>query len=135
LDECTGLRSTEEEDSMSEVHLRTTDGRGHEPAPLVLTAFPCVLGRARACAVRLDHPAVSRQHCCFAAKDGAIWVEDLDSLNGTGINGEPLKGGRPLRDGDRLDLPHQTFVVRLVAAAPLGVEPTTFAKDQSDPAR
>jgi pSer/pThr/pTyr-binding forkhead associated (FHA) protein len=93
------------------------------------------LGRSRACAVRLSHPAVSRQHCCFAAKDGEIWVEDLGSLNGTRINGDPLQEGCPLRDGDRLDLPHQTFVVRLVAAAPLGVEPKTFAKDQSDLAR
>lgn len=83
--------------------------------------FCVVLGRFGA-DVRLDsirHPAmVSRKHCRLTrAADGAWWVEDLDTKNGTSLNGRSVrrrtKGGAGgagsagrarLADGDELCL-------------------------------
>lgn len=80
--------------------------------------LPFVLGRQRAADSRLQDEALSRRHCAFYRHDGRVWVQDLDSANGTRLNGEPLTRPRPLADGDRLELAHVAFQVRLSRAAP-----------------
>ncbi len=109
--------------------------RVNGPSAVAIQHFPCVVGRHSTCDHRLADPEVSRRHCTFSLRDGRIWVEDLDSLNGTWLNGEPLAGARPLADGDRLDLGTSSFTVRLAegtaeesvdlgAAPPEGEDPT-----------
>lgn len=40
----------------------------------------------------IDAPLVSRLHCRFSVSaDGQVEVKDLDSTNGTWVNGEPVK--------------------------------------------
>ena len=63
-----------------------------------------VVGRSSECDYQLCHPLISRRHCAFDLRGGEIWVQDLGSLNGTYLNGERVKGPRPVHDGDRLDL-------------------------------
>lgn len=48
---------------------------------------------------------VSRMHAVFSCRDGAIYLEDLESTNGTRINGMTLIPNQPylLRDGDELE--------------------------------
>ncbi|MCC6751271.1 MAG: cyclic nucleotide-binding domain-containing protein [Deltaproteobacteria bacterium] len=48
---------------------------------------------------------ISRQHCrvFLGTTGGRYWVEDLESANGTLLNGRPLRRG-VLRDGDRIQL-------------------------------
>lgn len=48
------------------------------------------LGRSSSCEVSIKDPALSRSHCLFELRDGAIWVTDLASANGTTVNGTPL---------------------------------------------
>lgn len=78
-----------------------------------------VIGRASACELRLDDPTVSRKHCLIDAGGEAVWVRDLDSLNGTFVNGQrigteaELRPLRELHDGDRLHVGKQTFFVHL----------------------
>jgi pSer/pThr/pTyr-binding forkhead associated (FHA) protein len=79
---------------------------------LALRAFPCVVGRHPECDHWLACPFISRRHCAFSVRDGRVWVEDLGSRHGTRVNGEPVEGRRPLRDGDRLDLGCLPFEVR-----------------------
>jgi pSer/pThr/pTyr-binding forkhead associated (FHA) protein len=64
---------------------------------------------------------VSRRHCALSLRDGRVWVEDLGSRNGTRLNGQPLATPRPLEDGDRLEVAHLPFRVRL--AEPVGAAP------------
>lgn len=40
-------------------------------------------GRGRDVDVRINHPLVSRRHCSVEPRDGAVFVKDLGSLNGT----------------------------------------------------
>ena len=54
--------------------------------------------------VVLDHPNVSRRHAAFEIVDGTIVLRDLGGTNGTYVNGERLRGARPLIQGDRIDI-------------------------------
>jgi len=88
------------------------DGRGRDGpgAVLLIDEFPCVVGRHAGCDRRVHSPLISRPHCRFSARDGRAWVEDLGSLNGTLLNGEPVHEPRPLTEGDRLDLADLPFL-------------------------
>jgi pSer/pThr/pTyr-binding forkhead associated (FHA) protein len=63
---------------------------------------------------------VSRIHAAFEYKDGAIYVEDLESTNGTRINGFQLTPNQlyRLRDGDELEFGRARLVVRFVRSSP-----------------
>ena len=60
------------------------------------------VGRATGADFIVDAPLVSRVHCRLTAlADGGLEVLDLDSANGTFINGDRVETGR-LASGDRL---------------------------------
>jgi hypothetical protein len=67
---------------------------------------PLVVGREGSTLARrlADYPNVSRRHAEIALADGRLTVEDLNSVNGTFVNGErvPALAPRPLSDGDEL---------------------------------
>ena len=55
-----------------------------------------VIGRARSiCHVELRNPSVSRRHVRLRLIEGAVFVEDLNSLRGTSIAGKNLKPFHP----------------------------------------
>ncbi|MGE0710385.1 MAG: adenylate/guanylate cyclase domain-containing protein [Planctomycetota bacterium] len=59
-----------------------------------------VIGRGEACSLRLQHPAISREHTMIRAEEGVGWVlEDLDSRSGTYVNGVHARKA-VLLDGD-----------------------------------
>ena len=60
---------------------------GHQ---LNLTGETAVLGRHPDCNIVLDQGAVSRQHAAISLIDGEYHVEDLNSRNGTFVNGSPV---------------------------------------------
>jgi len=60
------------------------------------------IGRATGADFIVDAPLVSRVHCRLTAlADGGLEVRDLDSTNGTFINGERIETAQ-LASGDRL---------------------------------
>lgn len=63
-----------------------------------------VAGRAADCAIALDDELVSRRHAAFERAGGAVTVTDLDSHNGTYVNGERISGTVPLAAGDLVRL-------------------------------
>ena len=73
-----------------------------------------VLGRSgKRSHLVLSHDSVSRQHLSFRQKGGDLFAEDLNSANGTTINGGRLgdnPGGMPLRPGDRIKVGEVDFV-------------------------
>jgi signal transduction histidine kinase len=50
-----------------------------------------LLGRHRQCDVVLQDETISRTHLRVECIDGVCWAEDLDSLHGTFMDGEPVK--------------------------------------------
>ena len=76
---------------------------GSDGAPAsVALAERIVVGRDPEADVSLDDEAVSWHHLEIEDRGGVLMATDLDSRNGTALNGEPLDRPRRLRDGDVL---------------------------------
>ena len=67
-----------------------------------------ILGRDESCPLSLEDPKVSRRHCLVSWRDGAWWLEDLGSSNGTWLNGERVRDGM-LAPGDVLKVGDTIF--------------------------
>ena len=76
-----------------------------------------IAGRAPDSGVVLLDGEVSRHHAKFRVEGARVLAEDLDSTNGTRVNGEPLMGPVELRAGDRLAI--GGHVLKLVFLDPL----------------
>jgi ABC-2 type transport system ATP-binding protein len=82
-----------------------------------------LIGRDRDADVVVDDPEVSTKHAAFALEGGAATVEDLDSTNGTFVNGERVTGSRQLQAGDRVAVGPTTFEIRGLAQETKPPEP------------
>lgn len=85
-----------------------------------LQDFPATIGRGDEASVCIRDTWASRVHCRLEVRDGELWVEDLDSVNGTLVNGE-LVTKQTLNSGDQLTVGITTFKVtwsRLRLAVP-----------------
>src|ERR1044072_5536459 len=60
-------------------------------ATFPLAVEETTIGRESASAVWLNHSSVSRRHCVIRRENGDFKLFDLDSYNGTFINGIPIK--------------------------------------------
>ncbi len=84
------------------------------------------VGRDPACDVVLALPSVSRRHARIFFEGGHFWIKDLDSANGTQVNGRKLKL-QMLSDGDKITFGEIKAVFRARARtpgpAPLGKDP------------
>jgi hypothetical protein len=68
------------------------------------------IGRSPNCAIGLpDDTFASGLHARVFRRDGAVWVEDLGSTNGTHLNGGRLEMGQQLVSGDRLQVGSTIF--------------------------
>jgi len=61
-------------------------------------------GRHPRCDIFLDDITVSRNHARLTRRDGHIWVEDENSLNGTYVNRTLIDGAVALRRGDEVQI-------------------------------
>src|SRR5438552_11793399 len=86
---------------MPELKIPTADG-SRERFPL--TKPRITIGRARSSDVFLPDQWLSRHHAAIEQKQGAYYLLDLGSKNGTLLNGERVSGDRRLRDGDIITL-------------------------------
>ncbi len=69
-----------------------------------------VLGRSSSCDVTLTNDdQVSRRHLQIEARDGKLWVRDLDSTYGTKVNGNLVSTEAQVRPGDTLSFGASTF--------------------------
>ncbi|HEX6228071.1 MAG TPA: FHA domain-containing protein [Solirubrobacterales bacterium] len=77
-------------------------GEGGEPRSVPLGEGRTVVGRDPDADLCIDDERVSWQHLEIESRGGVLMATDLDSRNGTALNGEPLNRPRRLRDGDTL---------------------------------
>lgn len=54
---------------------------------IVITKVPFIIGSASDCDGIIRHPNVSRKHAKITYRDGTYFLEDLNSTNGTRVNG------------------------------------------------
>ena len=65
---------------------------------------PAHIGRAPVNDLILNDPMVSEHHAVFWHRNGKSWVRDLDSSNGTYVNGTKLTAAVELKDGDQIGI-------------------------------
>ena len=85
------------------VYLLVFDGDSSRMVPLKSDG-ELVLGRDPSNQVVLTDTLVSRRHACITLVDGLATIRDLDSQNGTRVNGETITGTRALVSGDVLGI-------------------------------
>jgi diguanylate cyclase (GGDEF)-like protein len=68
-----------------------------------------VLGRGQSVAVRLTDDGISRKHARIVQHGGEVIIEDLQSSNGTIVNGAPVTM-QMLKDGDKIRIGSTTIL-------------------------
>src|SRR5258708_2739893 len=96
--------------------LSVTSG-AQEGLEFILAQDNMTVGRTtqdRAWDIALQDRSVSRPHCRFTKQENTWSVLDLDSANGTSVNGVPVTGeARTLKDGDVLSIGETKLLFRL----------------------
>jgi FHA domain-containing protein len=59
-----------------------------------------VIGRALACEITIEDSYASSRHARLYDRDGHVYIEDLNSTNGTYVNGARVSAQQLLRPGD-----------------------------------
>ncbi|HSE40807.1 MAG TPA: sigma 54-interacting transcriptional regulator [Acidobacteriota bacterium] len=73
-----------------------------------LTSESLIIGRD--CdSLLLNDPSASRRHCSITMEGSQFKIVDLESRNGTSVNGIPIKE-RILKDGDRIEIGNSMFL-------------------------
>jgi hypothetical protein len=98
--------SAEELGLEREIATLTVDGKRHE-----LDKRRIVIGRSRDCDIQVADSNVSRRHAEVRQEGAAYWVVDLDSTNGTEVNGRRLKRAK-LKPGDTITVGATELVFR-----------------------
>ena len=81
--------------------------------PITIDKDITVVGRqSEHCDIVLTRKSVSKIHCVIAKTDGLLFVRDLDSTNGTKVNGQRIVRGA-LLPGDQLAFAGEKFKVHM----------------------
>ena len=72
-----------------------------------------VIGRRQDCDLCIPLNIVSRRHCEFNLDDGTLSVRDLESRNGTYINGDIIGDETIVKPGDKIQIGPLTFIAQI----------------------
>lgn len=63
-----------------------------------------LIGKSREADITIDYSYVSRKHARITCEDGAYYIEDLDSTNGTFVNDTEIEEKTEIKPGDMITL-------------------------------
>jgi ABC-type multidrug transport system ATPase subunit len=104
----------QKDDNSFQSTLRSANVNPNEPHVFLNRPFDrpqLVIGRGDECEVRLDGLLISNQHARISQSGGMIVIEDLNSTNGTYINGQRITGRRQLPEEDVVQI--GPFLIRV----------------------
>ncbi len=104
---------------------------GAAPRSVPLAGERTVVGRSPDADLTLEDDAVSWNHLEIEARGQVLLATDLDSRNGTALNGEPLDRPRRLRDGDTLIVGGHRLEISGGGPSPTPVAATIAAAEPS----
>jgi pSer/pThr/pTyr-binding forkhead associated (FHA) protein len=119
----------------AELFLTGPDG---ESGSIRIVSSPFVIGRTESAHLaRPSDTMLSRQHCAIEWNGDGWHVRDLNSKNGTTLNGQPLTKETRLNPGDRIVAGRQIleFERSLPSAPPRRSGPLEFVEDAAAPLR
>jgi predicted component of type VI protein secretion system len=67
----------------------------------------------RSCIIIIGDSSVGRNHAFIDCRDKQYWIRDMDTVNGTYINGERISGNRQLHHGDKIRFARFEFALTL----------------------
>ena len=89
-----------------------------------LDFLPARIGRRPRLQIHLDLPNISSEHAEIYARNGVLWLRDLDSRNGTFLNGKRVTNDRRLERGDIIQFAGSEFEVNRAQTAGLPFDQT-----------
>ncbi len=99
------------------LHLRIIRAAGNQDAVSIADqGFPYTVGRDGENKLHIGSTAVSRFHAVLVAEDGTHFVQDMDSTNGTFLNGKPIRKAK-ITPGDKITIANIDIVVEGTPAA------------------
>ncbi len=84
---------------------------------IVIEQFPFVIGRGGDSNAQLPLAFISRRHCQLTASTEGVLVQDLESHNGTFVNGRKAQAPLAIHDGDEISLGSMCFRAVITNAA------------------
>ncbi len=90
---------------------------------------PQLIGRSTE-AIPIADESVSRRHAELTPDDGRWWIRDLESTNGTFVNGDPVLDRTPIQPGDRIRCGDTEFQLRHLDES--GLHGRLLAPDPAD---
>jgi len=99
---------------MQTAYLEIKEQKGARQVPL--DSGPLTIGRNFTNLLVIEEPLASRFHCVIEKDTEGFRVRDLESRNGTFINGKPLRGDSSLSPGDVVKIGNTE--IKLVVPAP-----------------
>lgn len=92
-----------------------------------------IIGRGEGVNLRPKSDLISRHHCAVLLEDGQAFINDLDSRNGTFLNGEQIKGKVKLQIGDLLRVGRLQFEILIDHGSPARKKPkVTSVKEAAE---
>jgi pSer/pThr/pTyr-binding forkhead associated (FHA) protein len=74
-----------------------------------------LIGRSEDCHLRPKSDAISRNHCAILTQGGKVLLRDLNSRNGTFLNGEKIDGDAAVKSGDHVQIGKLEFEMLIKA--------------------
>jgi pSer/pThr/pTyr-binding forkhead associated (FHA) protein len=82
---------------------------GQSVAEIWLSDDVTTLGRAASCQIVIDNDFASRRHAQIVRRDELYWLRDLNSKNGTLLDGQPVTTEMSLSDGAEIRIGDTVF--------------------------
>lgn len=89
-----------------------------------------VVGRDVGCMLRFNDPAVSRRHLRFIRREEEVFLEDLQSANGTVLNGRRVSNAIRLREGDVIHVGTRELTIRMPEVTSFEASTLTLTVEQ-----
>ena len=86
-----------------------------------LEGVDILIGREASSTIQIDSPGVSRKHARLTYQNNQYLLQDLDSSNGTFLNGEQIVKTWPLNNGDIISIGRMIKLVYQVELPPVSV--------------
>jgi Mg-chelatase subunit ChlD len=92
--------------------LVVTDMKGNANKVELDVSSSIFIGRSRSNNLSFDDTKMSRQHFTIESAGDSFYITDLETTNGTYLNGTSIQGRHHLNDGDVITAGHEKFVFK-----------------------
>ena len=76
-------------------------------------SFPFVIGKSQKASYTVKGDKyISRKHCRLTVRDDRFYIEDLDSLNGTKVDGKNIEQKTEIFDGSEIMLADRKYIAK-----------------------